>query len=43
LIKLLRDIEQFFEELKVEDEGEYWETGNETKRFWLTTYTAAMR
>jgi hypothetical protein len=30
LIKLLRDIEQFFEELKVEDEGEYWETGNET-------------
>ena len=30
LIKLLRDIEQFFEELKVEDEGEYWETANET-------------
>jgi hypothetical protein len=29
LIKLLRDIQQFFEDLKVEDEGEYWETGNE--------------
>jgi hypothetical protein len=29
LIKLLRDIQQFFENLKVADEGEYWETGNE--------------
>lgn len=30
LIKLLRDIEGFFETFKVDDEGEYWETGNET-------------
>jgi hypothetical protein len=29
LIKLLRDLQQFFEELTVEDEGEYWQTGNE--------------
>jgi hypothetical protein len=29
LIALLRDIQEFFEDLKVEDEGEYWETGNE--------------
>jgi len=29
LITLLRDVEQYFEALKVEDEGEYWETGNE--------------
>ena len=29
LIKLLRDLQQFFEAFKVADEGEYWETGNE--------------
>jgi len=29
LIKLLKDLREFFEVLKVEDEGEYWETENE--------------
>jgi hypothetical protein len=29
LIKLLKDFQQFFDELKVEDEGEYWQTENE--------------
>jgi hypothetical protein len=29
LIKLLRDLERFFDDLRVEDEGEYWETNNE--------------
>jgi hypothetical protein len=29
LIALLRDLQKFFEGLKVEDEGEYWETNNE--------------
>ena len=29
LIALLRDLQKFFEDLKVEDEGEYWDTGNE--------------
>jgi hypothetical protein len=29
LIKLLRDLQQFFEAFKVADEGEYWDTGNE--------------
>ncbi len=29
LISLLRDIQHFFEDFKVEDEGEYWETGDE--------------
>jgi hypothetical protein len=29
LIALLRDLQKFFEGLTVEDEGEYWETGNE--------------
>lgn len=26
LIGILRDIQQFFEDLQVEDEGEFWET-----------------
>ena len=29
LIKLLKDLREFFEVLKVEDEGEYWETEDE--------------
>ena len=29
LIALLKDLQKFFEGLTVEDEGEYWETGNE--------------
>jgi hypothetical protein len=29
LISILRDLQQFFSDLKVEDEGEYWETQNE--------------
>jgi hypothetical protein len=29
LISLLRDLQQFFEDLKVEDEGEFWETKDE--------------
>ncbi len=29
LIALLRVLQQFFEDFKVEDEGGYWETGNE--------------
>jgi len=29
LIALLRDLKQFFDDFKVEDEGEYWETGSE--------------
>jgi hypothetical protein len=29
LIKLLRDLQQFFNDFIVEDEGEYWETGSE--------------
>jgi len=28
LIELLRDLQQFFEDLRVEDEGEYWDTKN---------------
>jgi len=28
LIGLLRDLQQFFEDLRVEDEGEYWDTKN---------------
>jgi len=28
VLELLRRIEPFFQRLKVEDEGEYWETGN---------------
>jgi hypothetical protein len=30
LIGLLRDLQEFFEDYKVEDEGEYWETGSES-------------
>jgi hypothetical protein len=29
VIRLLRDLQQFFETFKVADEGEYWETANE--------------
>ena len=28
-MKLLKDLQQFFEAVNVADEGEYWETGNE--------------
>lgn len=30
LISFLRSLAVFFEDLKIEDEGEYWETGDET-------------
>lgn len=30
LVTLLRDLQPFFEDLKVSDEGEYWETGDES-------------
>jgi hypothetical protein len=29
LIKLLRDLQQFFDDFRVTDEGEFWETGSE--------------